>query len=655
MQTSAAASGNQAGCKFGKSGIDRSGCDRRSLLYGRNVEVSARTLRKRPTAARIYATFAYRACGDEPRPSETGLFPVFLVALMDYANASVATGCAVALAVFSLLQYVAHMHRLGRIRGELIESREGQQALGRELDKVASELVDAKRERTATRFETQALREFVSQEDGGQAIRTLLKRFVPHLNGGFVAFGRFEEELLIVSHSQGLLHIPETPVTLEREFLDRLLRGEPISLDRLEASQSNFWKSLMPGDRGKVQRLYLFGVVAAKELLGVLLTTELVPPGLDSTHQIELLQRLLTDIACCLRDKRQLESQQSQIRSTGEMLALRTVIDRTYDSPAQMLEEFLRQAAEKSAADRVSLYLQTSDAALPLKAFVRCGEVLQPGLREKWQKHEDELAFVAAVLRDPRQFSADDLGHLRIETLIGAALVVPVWQQDRLLGLVCFSRRARKKFSEAQYSLAAWTGALLADLIPRAVNQVVVERQARLDGLTQLANRGEFDRQIQQQFQTAGRSKMPLALLMFDLDRFKSINDTYGHRGGDAVLRATAGVIRECVQGIRSSDRDVGVRPFVARYGGEELAVLLQIDLKGARRIGELIRSRLESQAVEFEGHGIRVTTSAGLAALPDHADCVEDLITAADTALYQAKANGRNRLEVAESVLVGN
>src|SRR5258707_14943225 len=122
-------------------------------------------------------------------------------------------------------------------------------------------------------------------------------------------------------------------------------------------------------------------------------------------------------------------------------------------------------------------------------------------------------------------------------------------------------------FSHVEQSLAAWAGGHLADLIPRAISLAEVERKARLDGLTQLANRGEFDGHIEEQVRFAARQGTPVSLLMFDLDRFKSINDTCGHRAGDAVLRAVADVIGDCMGASRGPDREKGVRPFVARYG----------------------------------------------------------------------------------------
>lgn len=576
------------------------------------------------------------------------------ISVLGFVSASVSSGFVVALATICLLQYCAHVHRVNRIRLEIADTRLHHDDVRRELKGVANELSDVKCDRTITRFEVQVLREFVAQQDCDKAVRVFMRRFVPNPDEGFAAFLQHKEGRLVIAQSHGLLARPDATVAIESDLLSRLAQGEAITLTRHAARHSRMWESLSPPDRKKIQQLHLFGIRSAADLPGILMTTTLAPAGLEAFQQIELAQRLLSSITFSLRDKLQLESKQDQLRSTEERLALRSVIDRNYDSPAQMLEEFLSQAADKLSADRASLYLQTPAAATPLKAFVRCGEVLQTGIKEQWQRHEDELAQVSQTISKASRFSPGDLERRQIITLIGSALVVPVLQHKRSLGLVCFSRRARQDFTEGQQALAAWAGKLLADLIPRVVNQAVVERQARLDGLTQLANRGEFDRQIEQQLQVAGRSGTPLSLLMFDLDRFKSINDTHGHRGGDAVLRAAAGVIRDCVRGIRSADRAVGVRPFVARYGGEEMALLLQLGTDAARRIGEFIRLRMEMHATEFEGHSIRVTTSAGLATFPENADSAEELISAADVALYLAKANGRNRLEVAQPALVG-
>lgn len=544
-----------------------------------------------------------------------------------------------ALAVICLLQYVLHIHRLNCFR--------------READDVASELSDVVRDRTVTRFEVQALREFVSQQDFDRAMRVFLRRFVTDPGRSFATFMRPEQGKWTVSQSLGLSDGLTAPVDFDAILLARLAKGETVALDREELQEGGLSRCLSSRDFGKLQMLYLFGISSGDELLGVLMTTSLFPPGLDPAQQVELTKRVLSAITCNLREKLQFEAQQGMLRSTREMLELRSIFDRNFQSPLLMLEEFVCQVSQKAAADRTSLYLCTADPSAPIKAFVRSGEAIEAGLDEEWQHHEETLARASLTMRAARQYLHPDLERMGINTVVGSALVVPVMQANRPLGMVCFSRLTREPFSEAERTIACWSGDLLADVIPRVVNQAVVERQARIDGLTGLANRGEFDRHFQLEFQLASRSGTPLSLLMFDLDRFKAINDTYGHPGGDAVLRAVAAVIRDCMEGIRAADRAVGVQPFVARYGGEELAALVRLDTEAAGRIGESIRLRVEAARIEFEGRTITVTTSAGLATFSEHAESPEGLVAAADVALYQAKAAGRNRLIVANPSLV--
>jgi len=569
--------------------------------------------------------------------------------LIAFIDAGVANGLAVALATICLLQYFSHLYRLNRIRREVDEARRQRDEARRKLMGVTNELDDVKRERTVNRFEAHAVREFVAQEYDEKAVRSFIRGFIPNPDEGFAAFYlRREDGQLPVSQSHGLAIWPAATLDPENEFIPRLARGGMMTLSRQEARRTRLWKALSPSDRRKIQQLHLFGVGSTDDVPGVLMTTELGPAGIACEQQIELTRRLLSSVTCSLRDKLQLETKADQLRSTEEMLALRRVVDRDYETPALMLEEFLRQAAEKLKTDRAALHLATADAGAPPKGFIRCGELLPVGVRDQWQRHEDELAHASRSLAGARRYAPAELERRGIATLIGSAIVVPVLQQNRPLGLISFTRRSRDEFSESDQALAAWSGNLLADLIPRVANQAVVERQARLDGLTQLANRAEFDRELQQQFLFASAQGTSLSLLMFDLDRFKSINDTYGHRGGDAVLRSVASVIRGYLKGARGADGTAGARPFVARYGGEELVVLLQLNQTGARRIGEVIRTRLEGHSLNFEGQRIRVTTSVGLATFPEHAASPEELVTVADAALYQAKANGRNRLEVA-------
>jgi diguanylate cyclase (GGDEF)-like protein len=132
---------------------------------------------------------------------------------------------------------------------------------------------------------------------------------------------------------------------------------------------------------------------------------------------------------------------------------------------------------------------------------------------------------------------------------------------------------------------------------------------------------------------------------MVDIDKFKSVNDTYGHQMGDHVLAAVAGVIRDL-------SRDVDAP---ARYGGEEMAVILPgTDAEGAIQLAERMREAIEALRVPKIGEGgvLQVTASFGAGSVPESASDKDGLIAAADAALYRAKEGGRNRVEAAEPLV---
>ena len=163
----------------------------------------------------------------------------------------------------------------------------------------------------------------------------------------------------------------------------------------------------------------------------------------------------------------------------------------------------------------------------------------------------------------------------------------------------------------------------------------VLERQARQDALTGLANRRAFDDALATRLVDARESGAALAVVAFDLDHFKSINDRYTHAAGDSVLREAANVLRAVC---RASD-------LAARIGGEEFVLLLPgADRKAACAIAERVRAELAFRPFAALAPGVRVTLSAGVA-VDNGEGSAEDLLRAADAALYRAKGEGRDRV----------
>jgi diguanylate cyclase (GGDEF)-like protein len=163
---------------------------------------------------------------------------------------------------------------------------------------------------------------------------------------------------------------------------------------------------------------------------------------------------------------------------------------------------------------------------------------------------------------------------------------------------------------------------------------------ARVDGLTSICNRREFDLRLMAEWSRGARTGHPLALLMIDVDRFKQYNDHYGHLRGDKCLIAVARILSGCTQ--RTSD-------LVARFGGEEFVVLLpESDIEGALTVAEECLEALEDARLEHVKSDVEpyVTVSIGVAAmLPIHDKSSTMLIEQADVSLYQAKQNGRNQI----------
>jgi len=173
----------------------------------------------------------------------------------------------------------------------------------------------------------------------------------------------------------------------------------------------------------------------------------------------------------------------------------------------------------------------------------------------------------------------------------------------------------------------------------------VLERTKNMavrDGLTGLYNRREFDRLLAQTASREDRAAGRFALLLLDLDHFKKLNDTYGHPAGDAALKHAADLLQSR---LRQGDQ-------AARYGGEEFVAILQAaDEDGATNLAERVRRAIETEKLTVEDARIRLTASFGVAVWPRDGKAPDQLVAAADRALYAAKGAGRNRVVAASSL----
>jgi diguanylate cyclase (GGDEF)-like protein len=213
----------------------------------------------------------------------------------------------------------------------------------------------------------------------------------------------------------------------------------------------------------------------------------------------------------------------------------------------------------------------------------------------------------------------------------------PLQSTRSMIGLITLvdpeTGQFRDEDGETLQALAA-QGAIAID---NARMHRLITKQASTDGLTGLANRREFQDQLRREIERAQRFGLPLALILLDLDDFKLVNDRFGHLAGDSVLRAVASTVKS---GIREID-------CAARYGGEEFAIILPgATSEGAARLAERLRIAIaERPATAADGRPVRVTSSFGVAAMPEDATTQVELVAVADGALYAAKEAGKNRV----------
>lgn len=229
------------------------------------------------------------------------------------------------------------------------------------------------------------------------------------------------------------------------------------------------------------------------------------------------------------------------------------------------------------------------------------------------------------------KFKEDVLdGHRAIRPLAA----VPLIYQDRVMGILMVRSDDSTRIWEENEILLLRT---VADQVTVAVKHARLfaqtQQQALTDALTGCFNRRSFEMQLERDLQMATRMRQPVSLILFDIDHFKQVNDSYGHDAGDLALRILADTVRAELRGVDTA----------ARYGGEEFAVILpNAGLDGAVVVAERLRLGIENAAIRGVG---QITASFGVATFPLHAASRDSLVVTADRALYKAKNTGRNRV----------
>ncbi|MCC6442832.1 MAG: sensor domain-containing diguanylate cyclase [Armatimonadetes bacterium] len=250
-----------------------------------------------------------------------------------------------------------------------------------------------------------------------------------------------------------------------------------------------------------------------------------------------------------------------------------------------------------------------------------------------WVAQQRKQILIPDLSKEARLYQA-----ARERRAVGSFVSVPLLMENEVAGVINMGHSEPEAFSEEDVRLLSILASQAVVAVERALRYKELGMMAVTDPVTLIYNHRFFQTRLEEEIRRSERYRFACSLLMIDIDRFKSVNDTYGHGTGDRVLRQVASLIKQTV---RASD-------VIARYGGEEfVAVLPQTDAESALQAAERLRAAVEQYAFIESQSNMRftVTVSIGIATFPLHGATREEMVYAADAAMYTAKRDGRNRV----------
>lgn len=419
-------------------------------------------------------------------------------------------------------------------------------------------------------------------------------------------------------------------------------------------------------------------ILLGDQLWGLLAAQNCSAPRLWQDWEVELLEKLATQVAIAIQQatllsklqtelserqlaERQLNKikQELEIRVEERTAQLKAVNEQLTAKIGELQERHQEMTLLVKVSDFLPACLTKEEAyyALPKLLFPlfpqTCGGVFvinnDSDLLELVANWGDELASQSVfslgdcwALRRSRHYCIDQNNpglrcqHMLKDPSVKESLCVPLMAQGKVLGLLYLNTWVTGSLGDAKRYLAATVGEHIAMALANLQLREELHRQSIRDPLTGLFNRRYLEESLRQALHYAKRKNQPLGIIMLDVDHFKRFNDTFGHEIGDFVLEQVGTYLQGSIRG---SD-------IACRYGGEEIMLILpEASLENTRQRAEQLRLGIRGLNLQCHGQELGlVTVSLGVACFPEHGMSSETLFEAADKALYQAKIQGRDR-----------
>ncbi|MCI0583199.1 MAG: GAF domain-containing protein [Chloroflexi bacterium] len=485
-------------------------------------------------------------------------------------------------------------------------------------------------------------------EEIGTAIATELNELIDYHN---VRVYRLEGDDLVPVAMKGRVgeYVDETPEQL------RVKVGSGITgwvaqhrvAQVLHDAANDPRASTIPGTEDDLdESMLLAPMLFEDEVIGVLVLAKL---GLNQFRDddLRLLEIYASFAAQAManadatdRLRRQSAALERQVRSQRDLLQITESILTNLDVHA-ILEAVADRLGELVGWDNVAIEL--FDAGRGVLAPVIAKGADAAYYMEPWEPGEEGLATWVVAHNEPvlvaDQFDDPRVAHFTSGPVHGSLIALPLRGRDRAIGVLTLERIGEgRTFTDEEFDLVKLFAAQVSVALQNAQAHGALARRAQTDDLTGLLNHGSF----RERLALAVEADEPFSVLMIDLDRFKLVNDTFGHAAGNDLLRQMALAISGA-----SRDSDA-----VFRYGGDEFAVILAgTDAEHAGPVAERIRSAISSLVGSGSGlhaAGLKLDASAGVATYPTHGATPDEILLAADRACFIAKRGGGGRVAAA-------